>query len=43
MKNVLLAGPALMNAPLKRSQKATFTKLILKSAQIVEHVQMYAQ
>jgi len=42
MKNALLAEPALMNAPLKRSLKATFIRLILKFAQIVAHVQMYA-
>jgi len=43
MKIALLAEPALMNAPLKRSLKVIFTKLILKFAQIVAHVQMYAR
>jgi hypothetical protein len=42
IKIALLAVPALMNAPLKRSRKAIFTKLILRFAQIVVHVQMYA-
>jgi len=41
MKIALLAGLALMNAPLKRSRKATFIKLILKFALIVAHVLMY--
>ena len=42
MKIALLAEPALMNAPLKRSLKATSIKLMLKFAQIAAHVQMYA-
>ena len=42
MKIALLAEPASMNAPLKRSLKVTFIKLMLKFAQIVAHVQMYA-
>ncbi len=43
MKTVLLAELVLMNVPLKRSLKATFTKLILRFAQIAEHVQMCAR
>jgi len=43
MKIVLLAEPASMNAPLKQSLKATFTKSMLRFAQIVAHVQMYAR
>ncbi len=40
MKIALLAEHASTNVPLKRSLKATSTKLILKFAQIAEHVQM---